>query len=108
MAYKDGDLKSLDMSNKRWRSSESLAANLAFFPKLRSFVADVLHEMLRVIVCKFFLLLHAQGIPQHVLYISYESEEEELTKHFNRVVIGEVSFDANVISSQTVCKMKSK
>lgn len=52
------------------------------------------------------MLQIAQGYSQYILYMAYESEESELTNHVKCVPIPEVLFDANIVSSHTIYKIK--
>lgn len=57
---------------------------------LQSDHSDVLNSILEAFGNKMFLLGHAQGFPQHPLFISYQREEKSFLKTIPRIHISSV------------------
>lgn len=101
----DDDLETLNMSNKRWRLSDSVHVSLETFSKLKSVVADVLRKMFTAVGCKFFSFPHGHVFLLYAVFKNYEQQEEELLKHAKLVLIDKVYDKANFISSHTAYKI---
>lgn len=94
----------------RWIEKQGLSGyvkvRLVAFDKLRSIAAKAFQDILKIVKHKTFSLHDRQGFPQHVIYTFYKQENQELMKHVESVLWGEVYSSRNFTLSQIINKIE--
>ena len=67
--YDDGDSETLELTNEQWRHANALSANVTQFNHLESEQPEILRKLMETFGNKPFLLHHAQGFPQYIIFI---------------------------------------